>query len=252
MPYFWYNFGGIFVNIVTVIIEVIILAFNIHPIVNIVLLIFLYITLLMLFSNGIPYKDSFNDARNIVSIKKSKRNLKACYDQLEVAYHLINTPIEELQIDDYLNDDLSVGMVAGNNIFNFYKALASKDAEGAFHIISTLYNKIDQIITPMQALVYSEYLTMVLLYERDLTKVTKIFNEMKKPIRNAILLVKDSPFLRGAIIYYRFVKHDEKRIPKLYDAAYLTIKKSNQKGLNDTLLMLLDEVINYQEGEINE
>ena len=103
----------------------------------------------------------------------------------------------------------------------------------------------------MQALIYSEYLTMVLLHENNI-KVINIFS-MKNNIETAILTVKDSPFLRAKYLYYKYYKPDDKKREKTLDTAYLTIKDSYQKGLKDISLNLLDAVVSFtiKEGTEN-
>lgn len=253
MPYFWYNAGGVIVNLIFAVISVVILYFNINGVVNVFFLMFFYMAMTFALGNGIPQKDSFNDARNIYTISKSKRIKKAFYDQLSMSHQLITTPVENIEIDNYLEDDISVGMVVGNNVINYYKALARGEQDQAWEIISKLYQNIDQIITPMQALIYSEYLTMVLLHENNIIKVINIFSSMKNNIETAILTVKDSPFLRAKYLYYKYYKPDDKKREKTLDTAYLTIKDSYQKGLKDISLNLLDAVASFtiKEGTEN-
>jgi len=152
IPTAWYNFGGVFFNILAVIAALPLLWVNGNPFIKEATVIFLLTGVLLVLMNGIPMKISGagNDAYNMVALRKNMLSKRGFIDALRANALIQNgvrpkdMPDEWFTIPsgiDYKNQlEVSIPLMAASRLID-----ESRFAD-ALHEFESLYEKRNEII----------------------------------------------------------------------------------------------------------
>lgn len=139
IPTGWYNFGGVFVNLIEILLAILLIQLVSNPFISEVLIIFILMGSIMIIMNGIPMKigGAGNDAYNMIALRKNLIAKRGLVDALRInalaqqGFRLKDMPEKWFEVPetiDYKNQlEVSIPLTAASRLVDemeFEKALA--------------------------------------------------------------------------------------------------------------------------------
>lgn len=236
IPIFWYNFGGVFLNSLTVLIGFMLIVWGKHDLVTLVGYLLVAINIFFIYLNWVPIKGISNDGKNYREAKKYPASRHAFKEILtlnaQIAYGQRITQMEiSVNPEDLAYDKL---IQAAVRLFLNTRMLYQKDIEGFSASMKVLNEEIKQKCITVPP-VWKLYVYFLLLLENKLNH--PIFNN--KQLHVLIKRMKYEPFVY-VIRYVESVRRNQGDAEDIKKAFYELAEKSHLKGEVLDCIDLLD------------
>lgn len=247
IPTGWYNFGGIFANIIILLLVLPFIFLNLNPFVVEALGVFIAVDALMILLNGIPMQAGGvgNDGYNMKILKKSLLSKKGIVNQLR-ANALIQNGIRPKDMPseffenpreiNYSNAlEVSVPLMYSSRLIDIM------EYDSALVLLESLYSHRDEI---MHLYVKEIACELAFLYFRtgNPDKAEQLLDgEMLKYIRAYRKMMSSKERLLCAIALY--IDHDREKALEIYDRLIRRQKEYLLQGEVKSDLALMDDMI---------
>ena len=245
IPYFWYNSGGVIINLIASMICLVVVAqSNSSPYIQSLWLGFALVGFILAITNGIPQKIEGmpNDGYNIKMIKEDEQSKYAFFVQLRVnallseGVRLKDLPLEMVHVKDA--EDFSNPLKASRGFLEYYWHLDHLDFERAGEVLALATPYLDQMIPLYRNELNGERLFMELIGDADPTKIDKIYDIDIQTYMSKMNLMPNKK--RIFMAYEGIYKKNQEKAKAYYEELKQTASKYPLLGEAEMELMLAD------------
>lgn len=212
LPTSLYNWGGVIMNMVLVIIFGItfFIAKN-SPIVRFISVLFVLVGIFFIILNGIPFESMGNDGYNAVRLKRNLKSKHAFYIQLLIASELAKNhavtdmPSEWFQWEYDENDD---AMAMSQGVMRLNWLIYSKRIEEAYCLSEFLLEHASALVEIHQMMIQAEHLYCMIILNKDENEIKSEFMDKQKSFK---ALKKNPSIQRLLFVYYSVIEKDENK-----------------------------------------
>ncbi len=218
-PYFFYNMGGCFFDLIFagIAVGISFLCGNIGMLV-LILRVFAVVGVALAIMNGVPM--GINDGSNILAISKSVNARKAFWlmmkinEQVALGVRIKDMPDEWFQMPD--DEDMNNTMVSSTAVFKCNKLMDEMRFEEADKLMEELLNKKNiKINSIYRSLLKNDMIYCELIGENNAQRITKLLDKEQKTFMKA--MKKFPSVLRTGYAYLLLAKKDEAEAEKVLE-----------------------------------
>lgn len=252
MPFFWYNIGGGFFNIITgAILSLLMILFKDNGIAVMGLFFSMFISILLAIINLSPFSNINNDGVNMHALYDKEDNKKGLYDQLKANVLLTNgVEIQDVPLLDYEYNSYA-GIAVSGYIFWIYKYCACGEFDKAKQIVDYLFENIDSFISNLKLSIAIEIAIYKCIYEKDYEGAKAIFSKVKKGHIKQMNKIEEISFTIGSVVYYAYIEVDYTKALEKIEKEKTLISNHYYVGLKSLMNSWVEKIEKDVNGFIN-
>lgn len=242
-PYLLYNYGGVIINYLLLIIFSIIYIYINNDIVRIISFSGSFVNFVLAYSNIALFKNQPNDGRNIKEISESNDNKRLYFKQLKNSKSLfVSDSFNDLDLE-YDLDLFDSYLSFQNFLLIYYKLFDEEKYEEAFNLMEYLYLNKENMILLYQYLIIFEYVFISFYLNKDIN-----YNELIKELPLKIInVVKNNPNLIYKKFYITNLLINNNNNNYILDEQIIKLKQLNEKEIELPMKKVYNKIIKYFE-----